>query len=64
MAKKTEATSKPVSAPEAEPPGLKIVAKPQAAERPLGVGTFNDVVQDVEWLKARVAVLEAMVLPG
>ena len=47
------ATKKAVEATE-----KKILARPQVTARPLGVGTFMDLVEEVAWLKVRIEALE------
>jgi len=41
-----------------EKPKKEIPPRPQVTPRPLGVGSFNDLVQEVAWLKVRVEALE------
>ena len=36
----------------------KIPKRPQVKDKPLGVGTFMDLVAEVAWLKVRVEALE------
>ena len=41
-----------------ESPKREIPRRPALPNRPLGVGTFNDLVQEVAWLRVRLEALE------